>query len=47
MLGLWQNPAIVWINGDETVKAVKELPPERRLIAIARTINTASGFIQF
>ena len=47
MLGLWQNPAILWISGDETVKAVKELSPQRRLFAVARTINTASDSFSF
>jgi hypothetical protein len=47
MLGLWQNPAILWISGDETVKAVKELSPQRRLFAVASTINTASDSVCF
>jgi hypothetical protein len=37
----------LWISGDETVKAVNEVPPHWRLFVVARTSNTTPGFVDF
>jgi hypothetical protein len=43
MVGLWQNPAILWISGDETVKDVIVTAAE----ILRRCQDKASGSFSF